>query len=179
MKKFTSVLLLVCLLSALLCGCGNAREEAVIIPPEASPAASPDAEHENPGNESDPAALSFFGAWEVMDFQSAETAALSAEESESYRGAVVTYQPDCVLINGESAAQGLTYKTDGPGYDYDSLIEAYSANLGEWWNNVDTVTCIISDPDADFFGNRLFTVDADTIWIYYGGVFFLAKSVDA
>lgn len=168
-------LLLVCLLSVLSCGCGSACDEAVIIPPEASP----DLEHENPGDEAGAAALSFFGAWEVMDFQSAETAPLSAEEAEGYRGAVVTYQPDCVLINGESTAQGLTYKTNGPIYDYDSLIEVYSANLGEWWNNVDTVTCIISDSDADFFGNRLFTVDADTIWIYYSGVFFLARSVAA
>ena len=44
---------------------------------------------------------------------------------------------------------------------------------------MDTVVCIASGSDADFFGNRLFMVDEDTIWIYYGGVFFLAKSVDA
>lgn len=178
MKKLISVLLLVCLLSAALSGCAGAQDKAVIIPPETSPEASPDVEHENPGNEAGAAALSFFGAWEVMDFQSAEDAALSYEEAEAFRGASIAYQPDSVLINGEAAAEGITYKTDGPSYDYDSLIDAYSANLGEWWNNVDTVTCIVSDSDADFFGNRLFMVDADTIWIYYGGVFFLAKSVD-
>ncbi len=174
MKKRISIFLLVCLLSAALGGCAPAQERAVIIPPEASP----DVEHETPGNEAGAAALSFFGAWEVTDFQSAEDAGLSYEEAEAFRGASIAYQPDSVLINGEAAAEGITYKTDGPSYDYDSLIDAYSANLGEWWNNVDTVTCIVSDSDADFFGNRLFMVDADTIWIYYGGVFFLAKSVD-
>lgn len=175
MKKILSFLLLVCVLAALLSGCGGAQEKAVIIPPEVSPEAG----GESPGNEAGAAALSFFGAWEVMDFQSAEVASLSAEEAESFRGTSVTYRQDSVLINGEIAAEGLTYKTDGPSYDYDSLIEAYSANLGEWWNNVDTVVCIASGSDADFFGNRLFMVDEDTIWIYYGGVFFLAKSVDA
>lgn len=174
MKKRISIFLLVCLLSAALGGCAPAQERAVIIPPEASP----DVEHENPGNEAGAAALSFFGAWEVMDFQSAEDAGLSAEDAEALRGTSVTYQQDSVLINGEKAAEGFSYKTDGPSYDYDGLIEAYSANLGEWWNNVDTVTCIVYDSDADFFGNRLFMADADTIWIYYGGVFFLAKSVD-
>lgn len=174
MKKRISIFLLVCLLSAALGGCAGAQEKAVIIPPETSPEAG----DKSTGDEAAVPTLSFFGAWEVMDFQSAEDASLSADEAEAFRGTTVDYQPDSVFINGGSAARELTYKTDGPSYDYDSLIEAYSANLGEWWNNVDTVTCIVSDSDADFFGNRLFMVDADTIWIYYGGVFFLAKSVD-
>lgn len=174
MKKRISVLLLVCLLSAALGGCAGAQEKAVIIPPEASPETGGD----STGDEATVPTLSFFGAWEIMDYQSAEDASLSAEEAEALRGTSVTYQQASVLINDEKAAEGFSYKTDGPSYDYDSLIDAYSANLGEWWNNVGAVTCIVCDSDAEFFGDRFFTVDEDTIWIYHGGVFFLAKSVD-
>lgn len=91
----------------------------------------------------------------------------------------ITYQADSILLDGENVtADDVAYETDLLTYDYDSLTEAYHANLGEWWNNISEVTCVTIDSNESFFGNQFFTADADTIWIYYEGVFFLAKSVN-
>lgn len=98
---------------------------------------------------------------------------------ESFRGKTITYQADSILLDGENVtADDVAYETDLLTYDYDSLTEAYHANLGEWWNNISEVTCVTIDSNESFFGNQFFTADADTIWIYYEGVFFLAKSVN-
>lgn len=122
---------------------------------------------------------SYYGTWEVKDYQSASVSTLSLEEMESFRGKKITYQADSILLDGENVtADDVAYETDLLTYDYDSLTEAYHANLGEWWNNISEVTCVTIDSNESFFGNQFFTADADTIWIYYEGVFFLAKSVN-
>lgn len=122
---------------------------------------------------------SYYGTWEVKDYQSASVSTLSLEEMESFRGKKITYQADSILLDGENVtADDVAYETDLLTYDYDSLTEAYHANLGEWWNNISEVTCVTIDSSESFFGNQFFTADADTIWIYYEGVFFLSKSVN-
>lgn len=122
--------------------------------------------------------FSFYGTWKVMDYQSAAISALSADDMESRRGIVIVYQSDSVLIDGEKVTDdSIAFETEENSYDYDSLIEAYGANLGEWWNNISEVTCITVDSNENFFGSQFFVVDSDTIWIYYEGVFFLAKKI--
>ena len=148
-------------------------------------------ENETPGSESSETGeasddeqetdyfASYYGTWEVKDYQSASVSTLSLEEMESFRGKTITYQADSILLDGENVtADDVAYETDLLTYDYDSLTEAYQANLGEWWNNISEVTCVTIDSSESFFGNQFFTADADTIWIYYEGVFFFAKSVN-
>lgn len=121
--------------------------------------------------------FSYYGTWEVKDYQSAEFSTLTADEMESFRGIKITYQSDSILLDGEKVSDGnFIYETKDTTYNYDSLIEAYEANLGEWWNNISEVTCVTVNSNKNFFGNQFFIVDSDTIWIYYKGVFFLAKN---
>lgn len=121
--------------------------------------------------------FSCYGTWEVKDYQSAEFSILTADEMESFRGIKITYQSDSILLDGEKVSDSnFIYETKDTTYNYDSLTEAYEANLGEWWNNISEVTCITVNSNESFFGNQFFIVDSDTIWIYYEGVFFLAKN---
>ncbi|MDE6627663.1 MAG: hypothetical protein K2K56_15045 [Lachnospiraceae bacterium] len=124
--------------------------------------------------------FSYYGTWEVKDYQSATVSALSSDDMESFRGVMIAYQSDSILLDGENvtADDNFTYEIDDATYNYDSLMETYKANLGEWWNNISEVTCVTIDSNESFFGNQFFVVDSDTIWIYYEGVFFLAKNFD-
>lgn len=147
---------------------------------------SPDGEKEvsDTGNNDDSA--SYYGTYEVKDYQwqinedmSEENLALSLEEMESFRGKRIAYQSDSVILDGAKAADGnFTYKVADTAYNYDSLIESYDANLGDWWNNISEVACVTIDSNESFFGNQFFVADSETIWIYYEGVFFLAKRVE-
>ena len=121
--------------------------------------------------------FSCYGTWEVKDYQCAAISALSSDEMESFRGIEITYQSDSVLLDGEKVSDNnIIYETKDTAYNYDSLTEAYDANLGEWWNNISEVTYVTVSSNESFFGNQFFIVDSDTIWIYYEGVFFLAKN---
>lgn len=123
--------------------------------------------------------FSYYGTWEVRDYQNATFSALSSDDMESFRGIMITYQSDSILLDGEKVTNdNFTYEIEETTYNYDSLMEVYKANLGEWWNNISEVTYVTIDSDENFFGNQFFMVDSDTIWIYYEGVFFLAKNFD-
>lgn len=195
MKKYLLLLLTFGLTAALISGCGSIPpddhataktpetipEEAIAESPETS-----DTENEISNTENNDSAASYYGTWEVKDYQwlvnesrTEETLALSLDEMESFRGKTITYQSDSIMSDGEKVADGnFTYKTENTTYDYDGLIETFDANLGEWWTNINEVTFVTIDSDESFFGNQFFEADSETIWIYYEGVFFLAKSVD-
>ena len=101
--------------------------------------------------------FSFYGTWKVMDYQSAAISALSADDMESRRGIVIVYQSDSVLLDGEKVNEdGFAYETEDNTYNYDSLIEAFGANLGVWWNNISEVTCVTIDSSDIFFGDQFF-----------------------
>ncbi|MDE6435467.1 MAG: M56 family metallopeptidase [Lachnospiraceae bacterium] len=143
-------------------------------------AESSNSENETSNMEKTDNSFSYYGTWEVKDYQSATVSALSSDDMESFRGVMIAYQSDSILLDGQNVtAEGnFTYEIDDVTYNYDSLMETYKANLGEWWNNISEVTCVTIDSNESFFGNQFFVVDSDTIWIYYEGVFFLAKNFD-
>lgn len=192
MKKCFLVLLSVSVLSTALNGCGgispdeNTQKESVSTSEwETSESKlseteeSSDVEEKTVDNEKGNHSFSYYGTWEVKDYQSAEITTASSDDMESFRGVVIEYQSDSILLDGENATvDSFTYETDHTAYDYDSLTEAYNVNLGEWWNHISEVTHITIDSSESFFGNQFFVVDSDTIWIYYGGAFFLAKRVN-
>ena len=183
MKKQLLVLLSISFLAMILSGCGgklpgdSSQDESMLMTEQETPEPS-DAENEISDTGETDNEFPFYGTWRVMDYQSAAISALSSDEMESHRGTVIDYQSDSVLLDGEKVSDdGFTYETEDNTYNYDSLIEAYRANLGEWWNNISEVTCVTVASDDDFFGSQFFAVDSDTIWIYYEGVFFLAKKI--
>lgn len=119
---------------------------------------------------------SYYGTWEIRDYQSTGISALSSDDMESFQGITITYQSDSILLDDENVTVDyFTDETDNFVYDYDSLTDAYNVNLGEWWDNISEVTYITIDSNKSFFGDQFFVVDSDTIWIYYEGAFFLAK----
>lgn len=184
MKKQLLVLLSIGLFTMILSGCsgilpgGSSQDESVSMTEQEAPPEPSDAENGIADTEESDNSFPFYGTWKVMDYQSAAISALSADDMESHRGIVIVYQSDLVLLDGEKVSEdGFTYETEDNTYDYDSLIEAFEANLGEWWNNISEVTCVTIDSSDIFFGDQFFIVDSDTIWIYYEGVFFLAKKI--
>ncbi|MDE5589801.1 MAG: hypothetical protein K2J60_11800 [Acetatifactor sp.] len=184
MKKQLLVLLSAGLLTMILSGCGgtlpddSSQDESVSMMEQEVSSEPSDAESEIADAEESDNSFPFYGTWKVMDYQSAAISALSADDMESRRGLEITYQSDSVLLDGEKVNdESFTYKTEENTYNYDSLLEEYRANLGEWWNNISEVTCVTIDSNDIFFGSQFFVVDSDTIWIYYEGVFFLAKKI--
>lgn len=176
-KKQMSVLLTIVLLTMSLIGCGNSTANDN-LQEEEKPVTEQETIEVSETETTDNSA-SYFGTWEVKDYQSASVSALSADDMEAFRGSKVTYEADAILLNGEeTAADNFTYEDDSNTYNYDSLTEAYQANLGEWWNNINEVTCVAVNSNDIFFGSQFFVADSDTLWIYYEGVFFLAKRVE-
>lgn len=197
MKKHFITLLATGLIVVLLAGCGILPDDSqaekgseteyegaeVILPETVEP---PDGENEISNAENNDNSASYYGTYEVKDYQwqinedlSEENLALSLEDMESFRGKKIAYQSDSVTLDGAKVADGnFTYKTADTAYNYDSLMESYDANLGEWWNNISEVTCVTINSNESFFGNQFFVADQETIWIYYEGVFFFAKRVD-
>lgn len=192
MKKRLFVLLSTVLFAMILNGCSNispsdnTQEEKLLVLEQKTKGSelpetteSSNSENEISNMEEIDYSFSYYGTWEVRDYQSAEISALSSDDMASYREVKIAYQSDSILLDGENmtADDNFTYETDDAAYNYDSLMEAYKANLGEWWNNISEVTCVTIDSNEFFFGNQFFVVDSDTIWIYYEGVFFLAKKL--
>lgn len=129
---------------------------------------------ENEGAEAEHDEPSYYGTWAVKDYQSASVSSLSAEEIGDFFSYTVTYQADAVFQNGQNMnIAGLTYESEE--YTEDSIVQEYKANLGEWWNEKSKVTRIFIASEDYFFGNQFFVADDDVIWIYYEGVFFLAR----
>lgn len=191
MKKRWLVLLSAGFSAIILNGCSgilpnvNSQEETVSVKEQETTGSKLPETAESSNSESEISnmveidnSFSYYGTWEVKDYQIAMVSTLSSDDIESFRGVMITYQSDSILLDGENMTAGdnFTYETDDITYDYDSLIETYNANLGEWWNNISEVKCITIDSNESFFGNQFFVVDSDTIWIYYEGVFFLAKN---
>lgn len=120
----------------------------------------------------------YYGTWEIKDCQTADVYALSQEEIEDFLDDTVTYRSDAVLWNGEE----IDIETFGYEYEYEAyteelLVRNYHANLGEWWNGIENISCGFVTSQESFFGDQFFLVDNNTIWIYYEGVFFLAKKI--
>lgn len=191
MKKRLLVLLSTVFFAMILNGCSgilpsdNSQEETMSVTEQETTsselpktAESSNSENEISNMEETDNSFSYYGTWEVKDYQSATVSALSSDDMESFRGVMIAYQSDSILLDGENvtANDNFTYETDDATYNYDSLTETYKANLGEWWNNISEVTCVTINSNESFFGDQFFVVDSDTIWIYYEGVFFLAKN---
>lgn len=131
-------------------------------------------EPESDTEESKQGEPSYYGTWAVKDYQSASVSSLSTEEIGDFFSYTVTYQADAVFQNGQNMnIAGLTYESEE--YTEDSIVQEYKANLGEWWNEKSKVTRIFIASEDYFFGNQFFVADDDVIWIYYEGVFFLAR----
>ena len=184
MKKCLLVLLFMCLLTMILNGCSdigsneNSQEEKESMTEQETTGGEVPETAESINDENDNS-FPYYGTWEVRDYQGAAFLELSLDDMEIFRGIMITYQPDSILLDGEKVTDdNFTYETEGTAYHYDSLTETYEANLGEWWNNISEVTYITIDSNESFFGNQFFVVDSDTIWIYYEDVFFLAKKID-
>ena len=119
---------------------------------------------------------SYYGTWEVQDYQAAGVSALSTEECEAFKEYMITYQADAVFQNGNNMnLTEVEYQHET--YTEETLVQDYRANLGEWWNGIEEVRSVNITSTDNFFGSHFFVADNNTIWIYYEGVFFLAKKV--
>jgi len=171
MKRIFTLLLTISLLLS-LAACGGKQEtspEVITSEPTLQTQAEPTEE---------PETAPYFGTWEVKDSQHCYISAVTQEERNSLVGKRLAYQENAVLFDGETVLDGpVTYEVDDVPTTEADVTEDYRANLGEWWNGVSEVTGISVDTPDVFFGHRFFVVDAETIWIYYEGVFFLAKRV--
>lgn len=174
MKRYSGIMLTCFLFTFMLSGCGGKSEPQNESKPAEPEQESASAEEPSTAEENSDDAPSFYGTWEVWDYQGAEITALPADELESFRGITVTYAADSVSLDGQ--------KYDIDGYEYDSedyteelLSENYKVNLGEWWNEKDHVSLVSALTAENFFGSQFFIADEDMIWIYYEGGFFLAK----
>jgi len=121
--------------------------------------------------------VSYYDTWKVWDYQSAAVSALSQEEIDGYKGYTLTYEPDAVFQNGRDMNIADPEYT-ATAYTEEMLVQDYRVNLGEWWNGVSEVSCISITAEEPFFGQHFFAVNDDVIWIYYEGVFFLARRAD-
>lgn len=121
--------------------------------------------------------VSYYGTWKVWDYQSASVSALSLEEMDAFKGYTLTYEPDAVLQNDRDMnIADLEYTATA--YTEETLVQDYRVNLGEWWNGVSEVSDVFITAEEPFFGQEFFVVNDDVIWIYYEGVFFLARKVE-
>lgn len=175
MKRiFIMLLALSLLMSLAACGTTSPKE----TPKETSATANETVVEATPEGTELPDVPSYFGTWEVKDSQHCYISAVTQEERDSFIGKRLTYQADAVLFDGETVLGGpVTYEVDDEPTTEVDVTEDYRANLGEWWNGVSEVTGISVDASDAFFGHYFFVVDSETIWIFYEGVFFLAKRV--
>lgn len=119
---------------------------------------------------------SYYGTWEVKDYQSARVSSLSKEDIETFLDYTITYQADMVLQNGKDV------NISDFGYEYqdyteEMIVQIYNVNLGEWWDSKPQVLGVSVTTSEIFFGSQFFVADDETLWIYYEGVFFLAKAI--
>jgi len=121
---------------------------------------------------------SYYGTWAVKDYQMAEISALSTEEVETFMSYTVTYQEDAVLQNGQNMNVS-DFGYEFTSYTEETLVQDYHANLGEWWNDKKEVSSVIVTSLENFFGSQFFIADEETLWIYYEGVFFLARKAES
>lgn len=174
MKRHLISILTLLLLAAFLSACGSADKapQADMAAESAGPAGTAAAAiPEEPQTDG----LPFYGTWVIRDCQPAEVSALSPDDTQTYLGCTITYQADMVLQDGqEISVTGYTQEAEP--YTEESLAQNYKVNLGEWWSAVESVAHVSVTAPDQFFGNEFFIVDAGTLWIYYEGVFFIAKS---
>ncbi len=176
MKRFFTMLFALSLLLS-LAACGS-KQETLPKVIASEPAMETVSETKEAPEGTEPEMPSYFGTWEVKDSQHCYISAVTQEERDSFIGKRLTYQADAVLFDGETVLDSpVNYEVDDEPTTEADVTEDYRANLGEWWNGVSEVTGISVDAPDVFFGHRFFAVDAETIWIFYEGVFFLAKRV--
>ncbi|MDE6063013.1 MAG: hypothetical protein K2G20_00265 [Lachnospiraceae bacterium] len=142
-----------------------------------------------PENESQPEntpEIAFFGSWQVTDYRTSRIYALSQEQIDAFLTYGMAYYEDAFFLNGTSV------EAEGFGYVYmdytkEEVEEQFNIDMTGWWNESNAITCVgITSVESDTspslsycFGTDFFVVDADTIWIYYEGVFFQAKRAGA
>lgn len=142
-----------------------------------------------PENESQPEntpEIVFFGSWQVTDYRTSRIYALSQEKIDEFLTYGMAYYEDTFFLNG------IPVEAEGFGYVYmdytkAEVEEGFNIDMTGWWNENDTITYVgITSAESDTspslsycFGTEFFVVDADTIWIYYEGVFFQAKRAGA
>ena len=121
--------------------------------------------------ESQPA---WYGSWEIKDYQTADIYALSQEKIEEYLTYKLVYDQDSCSVNGQVMENGnFGYETES--CTEESILKEYHVNLGEWWNGIEEVTGVHVTSSENFFGCNFYSVDENTLWVSYEGVFFLAK----
>lgn len=136
--------------------------------------AEPETDIREKADQTESEETSFYGTWEVRDYQTADIYALSQEEINDFLDDTVTYQSDEVIWNDKKISIA-EYKYET--YTEELLVQNYRANLGEWWNGIGDISYVFVTSQESFFGDQFFAVDDDTIWIFYEGVFFLAKKI--
>ncbi|MDO5141709.1 MAG: hypothetical protein Q4D31_01675 [Eubacteriales bacterium] len=170
MKQYVKILSL-CVLSAfMMSGCSDRSEPQK----EEVSKGSIVAEGSSAEDTSVSDALSFYGIWYIWDYQAAEVSAVSADTVEKLGQSTITYAGDSITLDGNSfEIDRYTYDTEK--YTYERMLEDYNANLGEWWSEIDSVSLVSVAVGEDFLGKNFFVVSDNVIWIYYEGVFFLAR----
>ncbi len=75
------------------------------------------------------------------------TPSASGAEEETAKGDAVLQNDE--EITGEAAP---VYEKEETPYTYDLFLENYSVNLGDWWNGVESVSCVTVGAEEPFFG---------------------------
>lgn len=176
MKQNLAITLLFLSTLTMLCACSTPDNtdlsasdtlsaESTVSEDTAPPAVSVDTEADE---------LPYYGTWAIKDHQAAEFSALSTDETNAFLDYTITYQNDAVYQN-EQKMDITEFSYESEPYTEESLVQDYHANLGEWWNGIGEVTHVSITTSETFFGDQFFVADDETLWIYYEGVFFIAK----
>lgn len=195
MKQFYKIIAICLLFTFVLTGCGEAAVgsqgspaivQTTVSPAEAEETAVPEAtppqvsvipEDDSPSEAAPENTANFFDTtWEIWDYQFCSVVAMTAEDAEQYRGYTLSYSEDAVIQNGTDLGLGdISYQYEQPVTE-DDIVQNYKANLAEWWSGIDQVTPVAIDSDSDFFGEYVFLVSDEVIWIFCDGCFFLARN---
>lgn len=118
----------------------------------------------------------FYGSWQITDCLFCSVSALPQEEIDEFLACQVTYLADGFSLNGQPVALtdfGYTF-TD---YTLTELQQSFRVDLSPWQTGRTALSMGEIVSDEIFFGSSFIPMDADTLWIYYEGVFFRAHRV--
>ncbi|MDO4261370.1 MAG: hypothetical protein Q4C82_04780 [Eubacteriales bacterium] len=116
----------------------------------------------------------YYGTWKVTDYIVSAVSAMPQEEAGALVGSTVTYRARSVSDGQEEIAiEGYEEALDA--YTKTDFGEDYRADLGSWWDGVESLSYVAALSDEVFFGSQFFVTDSGELWIMQDGAFFRAE----
>lgn len=157
--------------------CGKEEKENQPVPAVEEENNTAEEQPSQTENKTDTEEPSYYGTWEVKDAQRAAVYALSEDEINAFLGSSLFYSADTFRLN-EEEREISGYAFENVAYTEDMIVEEYSLNLGEWWNEKPQVMYYAISSEDNYFGRQFFVADEETLWIYHEGVMFLARRAE-